>query len=99
MQRSKIGEDASPATDALTTQSEYSAPTQTVGSTRGVTFRVVLLSLALAAVFGYCIPIVDYKFKNTFLGAAHLPAAAVFSLLVLLVVVNPLLQLVSRRLT
>jgi hypothetical protein len=60
---------------------------------------VVLISLGLAALFGYCIPIVDYKFSNTFLGAAYLPPAAVSALLVLLLVVNPLLRLVSRRVT
>lgn len=64
----------------------------------GVTFRAVLLSLFLAALFGYCIPIVDYKMSNTFLGAAHLPAGAVAVLLLMLVVVNPLLKLLSSRL-
>lgn len=68
-------------------------------TTRGVTSRVVVLSLLLAALFGYCIPVVDYKFSNTFLGAAHLPAAAVAVLLLLLLVVNPLLNLVASKLT
>jgi len=63
----------------------------------GVTPRVVLLSLILAAFFGCAIPFVDYKFTNTFLGAAHLPAGAVAVLLALLLVVNPLLRLVSQR--
>ncbi|RYG63358.1 hypothetical protein EON80_21410 [bacterium] len=63
----------------------------------GITFRVVLLSLALAALFGYCIPIIDYKMSNTFLGANHLPAGAVAVLLVLLLVVNPLLKTLSAR--
>jgi hypothetical protein len=63
----------------------------------GITLRVVLLSLGLAALFGYCIPIVDYKMSNTFLGAAHLPAGAVAVLLIMLVVVNPLLKLISAR--
>jgi len=67
--------------------------------TRGVTPRVVVLSLILAAIFGYCIPIVDYKFSNTFLGAAHLPAAAVAALLLMLLVINPLLGLLARRAT
>jgi hypothetical protein len=98
MQRGRIEEGAPPAKGALMAQQEYSAPVQSGRAMRGVTFRVVLLSLALAAVFGYCIPIVDYKFSNTFLGAAHLPAAAIFALLLLLLVVNPLLQLVSQRL-
>ncbi len=64
---------------------------------RGVTLRVALLSLVLAALFGWVIPIVDFKFSNTFLGAAHLPAGAIAVLLVLLLLVNPLLRFLSRR--
>ncbi len=64
---------------------------------RGVTGRVVVLSLLLAAMFGYVVPTVDYRFTNTFLGAAHLPAGAVAVLLAILLVVNPLLKLASRR--
>lgn len=37
--------------------------------------------------------------SNTFLGAMHMPAGAIAVLLVLLLVVNPLLRLLSRRLT
>lgn len=66
-------------------------------ATRGVTRRVVVLSLFLAALFGYCIPIVDYKFSNTFLGAAHLPAAAVAVLLTLVLVIKPLLGFIASR--
>lgn len=64
---------------------------------RGVTPRVVLLSLLLAALFGYVIPIVDYKFTNTYLGAAHLPVGAVAVLFLLVAVINPVLRLLSRR--
>ena len=64
---------------------------------RGVTGRVVTLSLLLAAMFGYVVPTVDYRFTNTFLGAAHLPAGAVAVLLAMLLVINPLLKLASRR--
>ncbi len=64
---------------------------------RGVTPRVVFVSLALAALFGYCVPIIDYKFHNSFLGATHLPAAAVAVLLVMLLVVNPLLRMLGAR--
>ncbi|HVF10008.1 MAG TPA: DUF6785 family protein [Abditibacteriaceae bacterium] len=59
----------------------------------GVTRRVVVISLLLAVVFGYAIPIIDVKLSNTFLGAAHLPPGAVAVLLVLLLVINPLLRL------
>ncbi len=62
----------------------------------GVTPRVVLLGLALAAFFGWAIPIIDVKFSNTYLGAAHLPPGAVGVLLILLLVVNPLLRLLGR---
>ncbi len=64
---------------------------------RGVTPRVVLVCLALAVGFGYIIPVVDYKFFNTFLGATHLPPGAIAALLLMVVVVNPLLRLISTR--
>ncbi len=60
---------------------------------RGVTPRVAVLCLGLAAFFGYVIPVVDYKFSNTFLGATHLAPGAVAVLLALVLVVNPLLRL------
>ncbi len=60
---------------------------------RGVTPRVVSLSLILAVFFGYIAPIVDYKFRNTFLGANYLPAGGVAVLLALTLVINPLLNL------
>lgn len=64
---------------------------------RGVTVRVVLVCLVLAMFFGYAIPVIDYKFFNTFLGATHLPPGALATLLVLLLIVNPLLGMLSRR--
>jgi hypothetical protein len=63
----------------------------------GITRRVVLLCLGLAVFFGYVIPIVDVKLSNTFVGAQHLPPGAVGVLLVLLLVVNPLMRLLSKR--
>jgi hypothetical protein len=62
----------------------------------GITLRAALLSLALAFFFGYIIPIIDMKMRNTFLGATHFPPGAIASLLVLLLIVNPLLHVVSR---
>jgi hypothetical protein len=62
----------------------------------GVTARVVALSLFLAALFGYIIPIIDYKLFNTFLGGTHLPPGAIGVLLLLLFVVNPLMRLGKR---
>lgn len=59
----------------------------------------MFLCLALAVFFGYVIPIVDVKLSNTFVGAQHLPPGAVGVLLVLLLVVNPLLRLLSKKLT
>ncbi|BCM89723.1 hypothetical protein IAD21_01570 [Abditibacteriota bacterium] len=75
---------------ALETASEYSP---------GVTFRVVVLSLLIAVFFAWAIPVIDYRFFNTFLGATHLPPGAVGALLVLMLVVNPLLRLVSKKLS
>ena len=62
----------------------------------GVTLRVVIISLLLAVVFGYVIPIIDVKLSNTYLGGAHLPPGAIAVLLVLLLIINPLLRLVSK---
>ncbi|BCM88962.1 hypothetical protein IAD21_00804 [Abditibacteriota bacterium] len=64
--------------------------------TGGVTFRAALLSLALAFFFGYMIPVVDMKMRNTFLGATHLPPGAIAVLLVVLLALNPLLSLIAR---
>lgn len=63
----------------------------------GVTVRVVLFSLFLAALFGYCIPIVDFQMSNTFLGAMHMPAAALATLMALTLIINPLLGRFSER--
>lgn len=63
----------------------------------GVTFRVVLLSLLLAALFGYVIPIIDFKLNNTYLGGTHFPVGAIAVLLCLLLLTNPLLKLLSLR--
>lgn len=64
---------------------------------RSITPRVVLLSIFLAAFFGYIEPIIDLKLSNTFLGATHFPPGAIGVLLVLVLVVNPLLGLVGKR--
>ena len=64
---------------------------------RGVTPRVVVFSLIMAVVFGYAMPVIDFKLLNTFLGAQHLPPGAVGTLIFLLIVANPLLGLLSRK--
>ena len=64
---------------------------------RGLTGRVILLCLGLAAFFGYFSPLIDHKLANTFMGATHLPPGAIAVILLLLVVVNPLLRLLSKR--
>lgn len=76
------------------TANEHSASSP---PSQGVTLRVAFLSLLLALVLGYALPVIDYKLYNTFLGAAHLPPGAVGVLLVLVGVVNPLLRLISKR--
>lgn len=64
---------------------------------RGVTPRVVILCLLLAAVFGILIPIIDVRMANTYLGATHLPPGAIGVLLGVVLVVNPLLNRLSAR--
>jgi hypothetical protein len=80
-----------PAANWMTDQAEDSS----CKPDRGVTARVVCLSLILAACFGYVIPIVDFKFSNTSLGGTHLPVGAVAVALFLVIAVNPLLRAVS----
>lgn len=63
----------------------------------GVTRRVVFLALLLSFVFGYALPVIDYKINNTFLGGTHLPPGAIGALLILLLVINPLLRLLSKK--
>ncbi len=78
--------------------SEQRALRQAAQREGGVTLRVAVLSLGLALLFGLIIPIVNTKMSNTPLGAQHLPIGAVGALLLALLLVNPLLRLVSRRL-
>jgi hypothetical protein len=74
------------------------SPAKTEEIRTGLSWRAVILSLLIAAMFGFCIPIVDFKMSNTFLGAMHMPAGAVAVLLVLVLVINPVLGLLSQRL-
>lgn len=86
-----------PPTPALQVEKKAQARSEAVARDHGVTFRVVLLSLILAVAFGYALPVIDYKFNNTFLGAQHLPPGAVSVLLVLVLVINPLLRWLGPR--
>ncbi|MBV9863737.1 MAG: hypothetical protein JO316_00150 [Abitibacteriaceae bacterium] len=79
------------------TGASASATAVEVEESGGVTPRVVALCLALAAVLGYVIPIIDVKLSNTFLGAAHLPPGAIAVLLIILLVINPLVRLLSMQ--
>jgi hypothetical protein len=63
----------------------------------GVTPRAVFVCLLLAVFFGYIVPLIDVKLSNSFLGATHLPPGALGALFVLVVVINPLLGLISKR--
>ena len=76
---------------------ELDALPSPTGREGGVTLRVVLLCLTLAVVFGYALPVIDYKLFNTFLGGSHLPAGAIGVLLILVLVVNPLLRLLRKK--
>ena len=91
-------DDVGPAAPLEQTSGTASPRLDGAAASRGVTPRVVALCLAIAVFFAYVIPVVDYKFFNTFLGATHLPPGAVGVLLVLMLVVNPLLRLISHRL-
>ena len=78
--------------------SEFSASAPTIERRDGgVTWRVVLLSLMFAALFGYMIPILDFKIRNTKLGAGHLPVGSVGLLIVLLLLINPILKRVKKQ--
>ena len=72
-------------------------PETIVEKPMGITLRAALLALGLAFFFGYIIPIIDMKMRNTFLGATHLPPGAIAVLVILLLTVNPLLTLISRQ--
>ncbi len=72
------------------------SPLENASRPSPITARAALLSVVLAFFFGIVIPIVDMKMRATFLGATHLPPGAIASLLVLLLVVNPLLHMVSK---
>ncbi len=74
------------------------APASSPTPAKGVTARVVAFSLLLTVVFALIIPVIDFKFQNTMLGASPLPPGAIGALLLLLLVVNPLLGLVSKQL-
>jgi hypothetical protein len=57
----------------------------------------VVIGLLLALLFGYAMPITNYKFDNTYLGSTHLPAGAIAALLFVIFVLNPGLKLASKR--
>jgi hypothetical protein len=95
--RQASGVAPAPVAQSVDAARDGSPRQESVPAERGVTFRVVILCLALALFFAYAIPVIDYKFFNTFLGATHLPPGALAVLLMLLLVVNPLLGLLSRH--
>jgi len=65
---------------------------------RPVTPRAVVVGLLLSALFSVIVPYVDVYMSDTFLGSCHLPPGAVFVLLMLVLVVNPVLRLLGKRL-
>lgn len=69
----------------------------TANREKGVTLRVVLISLLLAVLFGYIGPIIEHVLFSTSLGGSQLPAGSVAVMLILLLVINPLLGQMSRR--
>ena len=65
---------------------------------RGLSFRVIAICIALAFLLGYIMPVIDFKLLNTFLGGTHLPPGAVGALLILVLLVNPIVRAVSKKL-
>ena len=65
---------------------------------RGLSLRVIVICIALAFALGYLLPVIDFKLLNTFLGATHLPPGAIGALLILVLLVNPLVRALSKRL-
>jgi hypothetical protein len=94
-------------TKSIMPETQISSPPLTIESNAGtsqpqdyaplvkLTTRSVVLALILAALFGVIIPINDYQFNNTYLGAAHLPPGAV-AVLLLLLAFQPILALAER---
>jgi hypothetical protein len=62
-----------------------------------VSFRALAIGFVLSVLCGLLIPYLDHYVQGTFVGGQHLPPGAVFALLVLVLVANPILRLVSRR--
>ena len=72
--------------------------TQTPVNAAGrITGRSVAVGLVLSVLFSLIIPYVDVFLSSTFLGAQHLPPGAIFMLLFLVLVANPVLRLIGRR--
>ena len=63
-----------------------------------VTVRSLGLGFLLSVGCGLVIPYLDHYQQGTFIGGQHLPPGAVFVLMILVLVVNPLLALLSPRL-
>jgi len=78
-------------------EARENAASETRAVQRAITFRVVFLSVVLALFFGYIEPMIDLKLSNTFLAATHFPPGAIGVLLLLVLVVNPLLNLAGKR--
>ncbi|MFQ5811532.1 MAG: DUF6785 family protein, partial [Armatimonadota bacterium] len=62
-----------------------------------VTRRALGIGVALSVLCGLLIPYLDHYIQGTFVGGQHLPPGAVFTLIVLLLVVNPVLRRISRK--
>jgi len=63
-----------------------------------VTVRSVTVGLLLSVGCGLIVPYMDHYMRGTFIGGQHLPPGAVFMLMMLVLIINPLLRLISRRL-
>ena len=63
-----------------------------------ISLRALVVGFLLSVLCGLLIPYLDHYVGGTFVGGQHFPPGAIFALLVLVLVVNPVLRLISQRL-
>lgn len=62
-----------------------------------LSWRAGVLCFLFAAVLGTVIPIIDFKYNDTYLGSQHFSPGAIGALLLLVAGVNPVLRLVNKK--
>jgi len=64
-------------------------------TTDGLTLRSIIIGLLLVVLFCLLIPYNDFYIEGTFLAGNHFPIGAMFLLILILFIINPLLNLLS----